>query len=623
MRDRTATGGALVRVVALAAAAALAASALVVAQPATSSAQAPPADFVIQGGGWGHGLGMSQHGARGRAEAGHGYGEILGFYYPGATLTAAGHETVRVALGGEVGSVAITGNGTGVPFTPHGSPSPVLVAAPGQTVQVAATGGQFTITPGAGAFTGVGGTLAAPIPPGSTVTVGTTGIRYARGTLVFQLLTANTMQVSVHLPMEEYLDGIAEVPFGWHPEALKAQVVAARSYALNVIQRRRAHGAPYDVVATTGDQVYSGYETEVRPRFANWSAAVDATAGQVLTYDGGVVQAFYSSSNGGWTERSGYVFATDLPYLAAVPDEFDSGGGNPRHRWSKAVSNADFRAAVRARTGVDVGDVTTYAIGGPRGGSGRIDKAPVQITGTLGSATVSGAAFKSMLGLNSTLVFDGSGPPFGSLDVLQLHPGGFVHARGWGIDPNTTQALPIALVVDGVWIETITAGGSRPDVEAAHPGWGPDHGFDKVAWAPGGVHNVCLVALNLGPGTDTVLGCRWLQVLPPGPPIGNIDAWATEPGAAAIAGWAIDPDVGGPVEIHVSLDGGARWEVTRTGTGRPRPDVGAAFPGFGDERGWDLKFPLGPGDHSACVFAVNQGEGSHGLLGCVTLSVPA
>src|SRR5690606_25719633 len=129
-----------------------------------------------------------------------------------------------------------------------------------------------------------------------------------------------------------------------------------RSYALNVIQRRRAQGAHYDVVATTGDQVYSGFETEVRPGFANWRAAVDATAAQILVYGGQVVQAFYSSSNGGWTERSGYVFLTDLPYLDAVPDPFDSGGGNPRHRWAKTVPNAAFRAAVLARTGVDVGD---------------------------------------------------------------------------------------------------------------------------------------------------------------------------------------------------------------------------------------------------------------------------
>lgn len=614
------TGGLLVRVLAVFAVVGLLVS-LVGLDAPPAQAQTPPADFVIQGGGWGHGLGMSQHGAQGRAEAGHGYAEILGFYYPGAVVTASAPETVRVALGAEVGAVAITGNGTGVHFYAAGSPAPVLTSSPSQTVQVAASNGQYTITPGTGAFAGVGGVVTAPIPQGGSVTVGTTGIRYARGTLVFNLLTPNTLQVSVHLPMEEYLYGVAEVPFGWHPEALMAQVVAARSYALNVAQRRRAQGGHYDVVATTGDQVYSGYETEVRASFPSWAAAVDATASQVLVYEGEVAQAFYSSSNGGWTERSGYVFLADLPYLAAAPDPFDNGGGNPRHRWAKTIPNADFRAAVLASTGVDVGAVTSYAIGGPRGGSGRIDKATVHVQGTLGATSLQGSTFRGMLGLNSTLVFDGSGPPFGSLDGIHLSVGGLVRARGWAIDPNTTQDVPVAFVVDGTPVHTLDADGPRPDVEAAHPGWGPNKGYDATVWSPPGPHQICLVARNLGPGTDTTLGCQWLQVLGSGPPVGYLDAWATEPGAAALAGWAIDPDVSGPVEVHVHVDGN-QWFVTSTGTGRARPDVDAVYPGFGDARGWDVKFPLAPGQHTACAFAVNQGPGEHTGLGCVVLTVP-
>src|SRR5690606_1864058 len=108
----------------------------------------------------------------------------------------------------------------------------------------------------------------------------------------------------------------------------------------------------------------------------------------------------------------------------------------------------------------------------------------------------------------------------------------------------------------------------------------------------------------------------------PGPPVGRVDAWATEPGAAALAGWAIDPDVDGPVDVHVRIDGGAQWFVTTTGTGRAREDVGASFPGYGDDQGWDVKFPLAAGAHEACVFVVNQGPGEHVSLGCVVLVVP-
>ncbi len=588
----------------------------------TASAQSVPTDFVIQGGGWGHGIGMSQHGAQGRAVAGQGYGQILNFYYPGAALTPAAPETVRVALGGEVGAVEVTGNGTGVPFYPGGWAQPIFVASPGQTVNLVAQNGQFAIPGGAAPFAAVGATVAVPIPAGASITVSSTGIRYSHGTLAFTLTGAGTIQVAVHLSMEDYLYGIAEVPFGWHPEALRSQVVAARSYAGNVAARRRAQGGPFDLLATTSDQVYSGYETEVRANFAAWKAAVDATAGQVLTYGGAVVQAFYSSSNGGWTERSGYVFLTDYPYFQAVEDAFDSGGGNPRHRWSEKVTNADFRAAVLARTQKDVGPVTGWSVTGTRGGSGRIDKATVTVTGTSGSATVSGTGFQSMLGLNSTLIFDRDGTPFGAVDELYLWPGGLVRVKGWAIDANTSGSIPIAVVIDGTWVHTLPSTTERPEVEAANPGWGAAHGFHDVVWAPTGAHQICLVAVNQGPGENTVLGCKWLQIVPPGPPFGNIDASATEPGFAAMAGWAIDPDVTGPVDVHVSIDNGAQWAVTTTGTGRPRPDVGAAFPGFGDDRGWDVKFPLAAGVHTACVFVVNQGAGAHASLGCVNLSVP-
>ncbi|MGH9036251.1 MAG: SpoIID/LytB domain-containing protein, partial [Acidimicrobiia bacterium] len=142
---------------------------------------------------------------------------------------------------------------------------------------------------------------------------------------------------------EDYLKGIAEVPAGWPVEALRAQAIAARTYAVWVLENGAA-GAAGDlgaqICATEGCQVYAGLAKERAPNGANWVAAVEATAGQVLLHQGKAIVAKYSSSNGGRSVSGG------RPYLKPVDDPDDA--RSPLHRWTLAVSFDDVGRAVAA-----------------------------------------------------------------------------------------------------------------------------------------------------------------------------------------------------------------------------------------------------------------------------------
>jgi SpoIID/LytB domain protein len=130
------------------------------------------------------------------------------------------------------------------------------------------------------------------------------------------------------VPFEEYVQGIAEVPSGWPAEALKAQAIAARTYALHEMRKdvateARAVGA--DICATQACQVYAGLAKERQENGSRWVAAVQATRGEVLLYRGAPILAMYSSSNGGRSVAGG------RPYLKSAPDP-DSARG-PYGSW--------------------------------------------------------------------------------------------------------------------------------------------------------------------------------------------------------------------------------------------------------------------------------------------------
>jgi len=154
------------------------------------------------------------------------------------------------------------------------------------------------------------------------------------------------------LDLEEYVEGV--VPFemspSWHPEALKAQAVAARTYAL--YQRMMTAGREYDVMAGTQDQVYRG-RTQVDQRVQQ---AVEATRDLILTHRNAPILAAFSSTAAGPTEDAINVWSKDLPYLKGVDCPFDA--NSPYYQWRAAIKLQEFEASLR-RYGMMVGTIAT------------------------------------------------------------------------------------------------------------------------------------------------------------------------------------------------------------------------------------------------------------------------
>jgi stage II sporulation protein D len=145
----------------------------------------------------------------------------------------------------------------------------------------------------------------------------------------FKLLTIN------YVELENYLYGVVpnEIPSSWGMEALKAQALAARTYAVYNIKPRQI----YDMEDNQNSQVYMGYDYEK----SSTNRAVDETRGQMIYYDGKLIEAFYHSTSGGSTENSENVWYEAVPYLRGVPDEFSDNSGSPHTTWQVTYYKED------------------------------------------------------------------------------------------------------------------------------------------------------------------------------------------------------------------------------------------------------------------------------------------
>jgi stage II sporulation protein D len=346
----------------------------------TSTASGPYFSFV--GGGNGHGVGLSQFGALGRADAGQNVVQIIAAYYPGATGTARGASTIRVRIG-DVPSTTVTQFGGTMVGASNGV-TPIIAAGPGQAMTLSRSGGSVMAQVAGGATVDLGPTGYVGFTQGTPVSVGATGHRYRWGRLVVRPSSSGGLQLVLdQLSLEKWTDGIAEVPASWPVAALQAQAVAARTYGA----WRQAHprNANYDVDQLAGDGTYTGFDREGSTYGSRWIQAVDSTANLVLTYGGVPIQAFYSASNGGYTESSAYVFVASLPYLQANPDPLDAAPGNPASSWTRSYTGAELGAWLRASGRPDIGDVVGIELLGGLGASGRVDKAAFRIHGTTGA----------------------------------------------------------------------------------------------------------------------------------------------------------------------------------------------------------------------------------------------
>lgn len=209
------------------------------------------------------------------------------------------------------------------------------------------------------------------------------------------------LQAINHVSLESYLAGVvgSEMPASWPLDALRAQAVAARTYAL--AQRRPA--APYDVKATVASQVYRGVSAET----TSTREAVASTRSQVLMHGGALINAVFHSSSGGITENSGDLWTRQLPYLVSVPDFDDS---SPVSQWQVRIEPDKLLKAFP-----ETGGVRRLEVLGTTG-SGRVRQA--RVTGPSGSLVLSGAELRTRLGLRSTLVqFELLQPEIASLPV--------------------------------------------------------------------------------------------------------------------------------------------------------------------------------------------------------------
>ncbi|MGP1372867.1 MAG: SpoIID/LytB domain-containing protein [Almyronema sp.] len=241
------------------------------------------------------------------------------------------------------------------------------------------------------------------------------GDRWYRGRVLVIPAEAGLLAIN-YVDLEAYLYSVlgGEMPTSWPLQALQAQAVAARSYAL--YKRQNASNTLYDVGGTTSWQVYRGLIDETE----STHAAVDATTGQVLTYGGQIIEAVFHSSSGGYTENVEDVWTQPLPYLRGVKD-FDEGA--PVYEWVETFTAAQFRQRIPG-----VGNLVAAV---PERTTPRGRVVTMRLQGDAGTRVLSGDELRSALGLRSTLfslnIVEGGG--------VQVYGRGFGHGIGlsqWG-----------------------------------------------------------------------------------------------------------------------------------------------------------------------------------------------
>ena len=371
---------------------------------------------TFYGRGYGHGVGLSQYGAEGRAKDGQLAVDILAHYYQGTTLGTISNRQIRVLVQqsfhaspthpvvvyGRGGSWTVDGVSATFPadarlrFTPATSGTTTswkltVTASDGTVLYNATSSARIRVRPGTN----------------TTLQLWSRPSAYDRYRGVLRLIGktggSSTANVVNELPIESYLRGVvpAEVPAEWPAEAVKAQAIAARSYAAH---RLHPTTGTYDIYSDTRSQMYLGKLVEE----AGSDAAVSATAGVVLrTPGGGIANALFSSTGGGATENNENVFVSAtgqktsgvVSYLRGSMDRRSDGSAfdddSPYATWStKTYTLAQIQAWYAADARTNVGTLVALDLR-DRGVSGRLIS--VTLIGQTGTTKkVSGSIFMSV-----------------------------------------------------------------------------------------------------------------------------------------------------------------------------------------------------------------------------------
>jgi SpoIID/LytB domain protein len=393
---------------------------------------------VFYGSGFGHGLGMSQYGANGWATGATGLtlsaDQIVQKYYPGTTFQFidASRPTIRALLsqpssvaryrcgdnqyfGGSAGDVTSDG---GFRILDELSANAEIGRAGSKQIWtfVAGSGGVEVWDKGGPEprfVKSVPTAVVSPLDPNQPLGFIQKGVY--RGSFRFINL-GGTLRVVNIVTWDDYIRGVIplEMPTAWHPEALKAQALAARSYAYNSY---KGASADYDVSDDQADQCYGGSRVEV----ASSNAAVTATLGKLITYNNAAVRAYFASSNGGYmlpygcfgnrVVRSGGTWActpdANQPYLGPGPDPADravTSPPNPRASWTVTFTGSEIRNAVLRCNGTDIGALQAVDLSN-RSVPVLGHVISVRLIGSFGSVDLHGESFlKACLGLRSTMV---------------------------------------------------------------------------------------------------------------------------------------------------------------------------------------------------------------------------
>lgn len=262
-----------------------------------------------------------------------------------------------------------------------------------------------------------------------------------RGRLELARADDGRIQVVNQLSFSNYLRGVAEVPFSWPAAALRAQVIAARSYALATQrdERERAKTRGYDICATVLCQVYRGAHVELGAFGERWVDAVEDTRGRALTYRDRVIKAFYFSTSTGRT-RSSFAGGAGPPWLPSVDGEDDDA---PLARWTARIELRDLGPILRAAGRWPGGTITTVAQDGD----------DVRVSGGGTSRRMSKNDFRIALNNEAPCLYPSRYPTEGSATGAKLpqtvpssrftlsQDGGTAVARGrgWGHDVGMSQ----------------------------------------------------------------------------------------------------------------------------------------------------------------------------------------
>ena len=372
------------------------------------------------GRGYGHGVGMSQYGARGRALAGQTAATILAHYYRGTTLGSISTSTsirVRVLSGWTAApATPLLVYGRLAAWTVDGIAGTFPVDAALRLIPATTSTGTGPRTTWRLRITAANGAVLHDAPkPASVVVRGaaaggllqlwskpSTYDRFRGALRIVASATTPTVSVADELPLETYLRGVVpvEMPSTWPTQALRAQAIASRSYAA---RRLRPGVSYYDVTDDTSSQVYHGALAEK----AATNAIIGATAGVVLRSPGGAIaNTLFHSTGGGATENNENVYVSQIgakvagavSYLRGSSDRAPDGSAydaaSPWATWAtRTYTVAQLSAWFAADARTAVGTLTTLDLR-DRGVSGRLIS--VTLIGSAGTKKVSGDVFRSV-----------------------------------------------------------------------------------------------------------------------------------------------------------------------------------------------------------------------------------